>query len=119
MQLDSVRRDPFLTFLVIEKPNAGYLHRHVHSLKISRRGESRVELLARVGNAGGKSTARTHAIWIRNLYDHRAARAVGDHHVIIGIVSVDKLNQSRVDDPHRRLGGSDSFVAGNRAGRGD
>ena len=117
MQLDRIRRHPFLSFLIIKEPNTGYLHRDIHRLKFIRRRELGFELSARMGDAGSKRTARPNTIRIRNLGNHGTARAVLEDHVVIGIVRADKLHQRRADHPHRGLCRPNSIVFRYRARR--
>ena len=58
MKLDAIGRNTFLTFKVIKKSNAGNLYGHIGILESRCRGEHRVELRTRVGDAGRKWTDR-------------------------------------------------------------
>jgi len=104
MQLDAVRRLARLSFKIVKKTNASNSDRHIDRLKRVGRGEHRVELRARVRNTGGERTAGGHTTRRWNLCDHRMARRVGDHHVIVQVVHQRVLLERRVDDVELLLG---------------
>lgn len=119
MKFDGIGRDPFLTFKVIKKADAGNLYGHAGILESRRRRKHRVELRARMRDAGGKGTAWAETTWIRDLGNHCAASAVFEDHVIVGIKRACVFHQRGAHNPSGGFGGLDSGVVGKRGRRCD
>ena len=83
MQLDTVGCITLLTLEIVKEPDAGDGHRDIGILEIAVRRQHRIELASRVCDAGSKRAGRAYAVWIRDLSDHRAARAIAEDDMIV------------------------------------
>lgn len=103
----------------IEHSHTHDLHWNVRGLKTGGDAELSVELCARILNRGGERTGGTDAGGRRYLGNHRIARSILNHQVVVGIAFQFENRKRGVDHPNRGLRRGDTIVGRDRTGSGE
>lgn len=119
MQLNLIGRRASLPVRKVKHSYSGDLHRNVGRLEAGGGRKHGVEFVPCVGDAIQKWTAGTDARRRGNLGDHRVARCVLNHQMIVRIALQLEKRESRIDDPQRSLCRRYAVIGRNGIRRGE